>query len=660
MTAGVTAEIPDWARRWPAIAGALVALLGAALLVVRARGAPLVAGIDEIVLPTRIALAFAALGGALLLAATADNRAVRHARWPLELGALALGALGAIELGAWQPGGPFGGTTLTAAPASLLASGIVALCALGLLTERLDTRRGRGLSRSFATLAGLIGLVALFGYLFGAPQLYQPLPGDAPLGVLAATGAAALGSGIVGLHAQQGLPSVVLAPTMTGRQMRWSLLAAMVVPLLMGGIALRIYETYPAGSVAIALMAAGITLLLGVIVSAAAYWLRRAEDRLELSDRALTAIPQGVFIVDSLRVGRPNLYVNSAYAALTGYSVDEAVDPSFDAAAIFADSEEPARLAASAGDGASHRVVVRRRNGTVFPAKLALNAVPRADGSHYVIGLIDDVTAEELATKQRLELLAEAAQARSAAEAANRAKDTFFASLSHELRSPLNACVMWLDVLALGPQADKIPKAVEAIRRNLARQTRLVNDLIDAAKISSGGIEVHVEPLDLTALLKRHVDTWQLLAIAKQLSFEYELEPTTARVQADGDRLLQVLNNLIENAIDNTPAGGRVSLKQRNAGDVCLVEVADTGVGLSAEDAANLFTPFWRAPGSTRSHKGLGLGLAIAHHLVTEHGGSLAATSDGPGAGTVFTVSLPLQTDRGDNLHSDAIASTAS
>jgi signal transduction histidine kinase len=303
---------------------------------------------------------------------------------------------------------------------------------------------------------------------------------------------------------------------------------------------------------------------------------------------------------------------------------------------------------------------VRRRNGTVFPAKLALNAVPRADGSHYVIGLIDDVTAEEIATKQRLELLAEAAQARSDAEAANRAKDTFFASLSHELRSPLNACVMWLDVLALGPHPDKVPKAVEAIRRNLGRQTRLVNDLIDAAKISSGGIEVHLEPLDLTALLKRNVDTWQLLAIAKQLSFEHQLEPTAARVQADSDRLLQVLNNLIENAVDNTPAGGHVTLTLRNAGDVCLIEVEDTGVGLSADDAASLFTPFWRSPGNTHSHKGLGLGLAIAHHLVTKHGGTLAAASDGLGAGTVFTVSLPLRTERSDDRHSDAIASTAS
>jgi signal transduction histidine kinase len=144
------------------------------------------------------------------------------------------------------------------------------------------------------------------------------------------------------------------------------------------------------------------------------------------------------------------------------------------------------------------------------------------------------------------------------------------------------------------------------------------------------------------------------------LGFEHRLEPTTTPVQADSDRLLQVLNNLIENAIDNTPPGGRIALRLRNAGDVCVLEVEDTGVGLSPEDAANLFTPFWRAPGTTRSHKGLGLGLAIAHHLVGEHGGSLAAASDGPGQGTVFTVSLPLRTESGDDRQSAAVASTAS
>ena len=108
--------------------------------------------------------------------------------------------------------------------------------------------------------------------------------------------------------------------------------------------------------------------------------------------------------------------------------------------------------------------------------------------------MLEDVTADQLAAMARLQLLAEASQARKDAESANQVKDVFFATITHELRSPLNACTMWLDVLALGPLSDKSTKAVHAIKRNLKIQTRLVNDLIDAAKISSGGIEIHREP----------------------------------------------------------------------------------------------------------------------------------------------------------------------
>ena len=213
-------------------------------------------------------------------------------------------------------------------------------------------------------------------------------------------------------------------------------------------------------------------------------------------------------------------------------------------------------------------------------------------------------------------------------------------SLSHDLRSPLNACVMWLDVLALAPQPDKLTQAVDAIRRNLARQTRLVNDLNDAAKISSGGLEVRLEPVDLVALLKRHIDTWQLLAIGRQLTLQHRIEPAAAHIEADPNRLSQALNQLLENAVASTPAGGRVELRVRSSSDACIVEIEDTGVGLSAEDAANLATPLWRSPGNLKTRPGLGLGLAVAHHLMHQQGGTLTAASRSSGA--LFTLTLPL------------------
>ncbi len=219
-------------------------------------------------------------------------------------------------------------------------------------------------------------------------------------------------------------------------------------------------------------------------------------------------------------------------------------------------------------------------------------------------------------------------------------RDAFLSSLSHDLRSPLNACVMWLDVLALAPAPDKLAQAVDAIKRNLARQTRLVNDLNDAAKISSDGLEVRLARLDLVAWLRSHIDVWQRLASGKQLAFECRIEPETALVEGDAERLSQALNHLLDSALMSTPSGGRIDLRARTEGDAFIVELEDTGIALSAEDAANLGVPLWRAPASAKARAGLGLGLAIAHHFVAKHGGTLRAASGGPGAH--FTLTLPL------------------
>ena len=219
-------------------------------------------------------------------------------------------------------------------------------------------------------------------------------------------------------------------------------------------------------------------------------------------------------------------------------------------------------------------------------------------------------------------------------------RDTFLSWLSHELRSPLNACAMWVDVLALSPQPDKVAKAVEAIKRNLARQARLINDLNDAAKVSSGGLELRFEPLDLIALLTRELDGWRSLASAKQLEFHPLVELATASVAGDPGRLTQALNHLVESAVGSTPSGGRVEVRVHAANGSCIVEVADTGAPLSREDVENLAVPLWRAPTTARARAGVGLGLAVAHHVAIKHGGSLTATSAASGARFVLTVPL--------------------
>jgi signal transduction histidine kinase len=199
---------------------------------------------------------------------------------------------------------------------------------------------------------------------------------------------------------------------------------------------------------------------------------------------------------------------------------------------------------------------------------------------------------------------------------------------------------MWLDVLALAPQPDKVTKAAEAIKRNLARQTKLVNDLSDAARVSGGGLEVRLAPLDLVTLLEGSIDAWQLLASGKQLTFDHRIEPKSAQIAADPERLRQALNHLVDNAVASTPAGGRLEMRARSVDDNLIVEVEDTGGALSADDAAHMFEPLWRSADSTKSRAGLGLGLAIAHQIVAKHRGTLTASSGSSGA--VFTMTLPL------------------
>ena len=417
---------------------------------------------------------------------------------------------------------------------------------------------------------------------------------------------------------------------LTGTWPRWSIVAAVGAPLLLAAAVVWTYEV--AGPAAtIALLAGGGTLLLALLVVVAVRRLRLAADDLRVGERALETSRHAIFVVDALRPGQPNRYVNPAYSALTGYAATDAVGDGFDALGVFTDPASVARLDET-GSGTA-RVSVRRRDGTTVAAKLELRAVPRSDGTRYLLGLLDPLEAGDAPADVP-------ARSEPASAADLRAREAFLSALSHDLRSPLNACVMWLDVLALAPQPDKLTQAVDAIKRNLARQTRLVNDLSDAAKISSGGLEVHCRPLDLIALLKSHIDGWQLLAIGKQLDFAQRIEVAAAPIDADPERMSQALNHLIDNAIASTPAGGRVELRVRPAGDGCVVEIEDTGVGLSADDAANLGAPLWRSPATAKARPGLGLGLAVAHHVAVRHGGTLTATSGGPG--TCFTLTLPL------------------
>jgi PAS domain S-box-containing protein len=249
--------------------------------------------------------------------------------------------------------------------------------------------------------------------------------------------------------------------------------------------------------------------------------------------------------------------------------------------------------------------------------------------------------------------------ARSAAEAANRIKDEFLAVLSHELRTPLNPILGWAKLLRsrkFDPATSD--RALETIERNAKLQTQLIEDLLDVSRILQGKLSLKVCPVDLVSTIKAAIETVRLSAEAKSIQIQAILEPGIGQVSGDANRLQQVVWNLLANAVKFTPPGGQVEITLEQVGTQAHITVTDTGKGIVPEFLPYVFDYFRQADGSTtRTFGGLGLGLAIVHHLVELHGGTVSASSLGEGQGATFLIKLPClpnererHSDEEDNL----------
>jgi signal transduction histidine kinase len=239
--------------------------------------------------------------------------------------------------------------------------------------------------------------------------------------------------------------------------------------------------------------------------------------------------------------------------------------------------------------------------------------------------------------------------ARGAAEAANRTKDEFLATLSHELRSPLNAILTWTRLLRSGQlDAERTGRALEAIERNTHLQVKLVDDLLDVSRIISGKMRLEVSLVELPGIVEAAIETLRPAADAKAIRVEVTFDPTVGPVYGDAGRLQQVVWNLLSNAVKFTPKGGRIAVRVRTLESVAQITVTDSGQGIDPAFLPHIFERFKQADAtSTRAETGLGLGLAIVRHLVELHGGTVEARSAGLGAGTTFTVRLPVPAVRG-------------
>lgn len=246
--------------------------------------------------------------------------------------------------------------------------------------------------------------------------------------------------------------------------------------------------------------------------------------------------------------------------------------------------------------------------------------------------------------EERRQLLVREHAARAEAEAANRMKDEFLATVSHELRTPLNAILGWSHILR-NAKADEdiLARGADVIERNAHIQARLIEDILDAARVIAGSLRLERVPVDLAQVIGAAVESVRLSARSKQIELTVSLDPGAREVLGDATRLRQVVWNLLTNAIKFTHSGGRVEVRLARMDAHAEIEVTDNGEGIPADFLPFVFDRFRQADSTiTRRHGGLGLGLAMVRHLAKMHDGSVRADSPGEGYGSTFAIRLPL------------------
>ncbi|MEH2086228.1 PAS domain-containing hybrid sensor histidine kinase/response regulator [Nostoc sp.] len=278
-------------------------------------------------------------------------------------------------------------------------------------------------------------------------------------------------------------------------------------------------------------------------------------------------------------------------------------------------------------------LVRERKLGTILFA----SAQP---GRHYTT--VDLEMAEELA--QRAAFAIENAQLYQQAQEANRIKEEFLAIVSHELRTPLNSMLGWVQVIRIRKWDEAITsKALETIERNAKLQRKLIEDILDISRIVQGKIRLNICKVDLVPIIQAAIEIVHPTSEIKDIQVKFNLDSSVGEVMGDAERLQQVVWNLLSNAVKFTPSGGQVEVHLEQVNSNVQITVSDTGKGISTDFLPYIFERFRQADSTTtRADNGLGLGLAIVHHLVEMHSGTVYAVSEGEGTGAKFTVLLPL------------------
>ena len=317
-------------------------------------------------------------------------------------------------------------------------------------------------------------------------------------------------------------------------------------------------------------------------------------------------------------------------------------------------------LRAAAEEGSStNDLWLFQKDGTPFYASFVISRA--IDVSGHVMGFnvaLQDRTEWKRAEEEREALLESERKVRQDAEQASRLKDEFLATLSHELRSPLNAIVGWVHIARRHAGDNlELSRSLDTIERNVRAQTQIVNDLLDMSRIMTGQVRLDMQTVDLREAVWNAVEAVRPAAEAKRVRLERSLEGSIGWTKVDPARLQQVLWNLLVNAVKFTAPGGRVSVALGRVNSHAEILIQDSGVGIAPNFLPHVFERFRQADGSTtRRHGGLGLGLSIVKSLVELHGGTVKAESPGEGQGSTFRVALPIVTTHADDGNLDSRA----
>jgi PAS domain S-box-containing protein len=294
------------------------------------------------------------------------------------------------------------------------------------------------------------------------------------------------------------------------------------------------------------------------------------------------------------------------------------------------------------GERIDHYQTVRiRKDGSLVD--ISLSVFPVTDAGGVVVGaskIARDITREKRADEQRAELLQMAQVARGQAEAANRSKDEFLAMLGHELRNPLFAVRNSLAAAMLDPLSRD--RALEIARRQTDQLGRIVDDLLDVARINQGRVPLKRSRLPLAQILKQSVDAAQTVMVERRHALALTLPEEEIVLNADPDRLEQVFGNLLANAAKYTHPGGTITVTATREADVAVISVQDNGIGIAQDLLPRMFDLFRQGERALdRAQGGLGIGLTLVRSIVQLHGGSVEAKSGGVGTGSEFIVRLP-------------------